>query len=245
MDCRHSTPGLTREDLRRLPVQPFRTGSAYKADLLLYQAGDGPILLKDYAGKRGVWRSLGAVGTGREARALQTLADVDGVPRFLGRPDRYCVAMTLVPGRRARKDDPELRGNEAFVRDLELLVGQMHARGVVHLDLKHRSNLLVSDDGKPVVLDFESAHCFNPDGFLGRLLVHLGGTFDRLAVLKWKRRLCPEAFTPSQRWAAGQMRRFRKLWLPRRLMDGLLAIAARRPDSHAASRGRDDNPGGT
>jgi len=227
--------GLTRADLRRLPVQPLRTGASYKADLFLYETDDGPVLVKDYGAKTGVWRLLGAIGTRHEARALQALAGVDGVPRFLGRPDRYSVAMSFVPGRRARKSDPELRGNEAFVRDLERLVRQMHARGVVHLDLKHRSNLHVSDQGTPVVLDFESAWCFNPSRLLGRFLVRVWGIFDRLGVLKWKRRLCPQAFSAFQMRMATGMHRLRKLWLPRKLMDGLLAIAAHRPRGDAAA----------
>ena len=240
MDSRQHTAGLTREDLRRLPVRPFRAGAGYKADLFLYEASDGPILVKDYGGKSGIWRHLGALGTRQEARALRALGDVDGVPRFLGRPDRHCVAMSFVPGRRARKADPELRGNEAFVRDLQRLVEQMHARGVVHLDLKHRSNLLVSGQGKPVVLDFESAVCFNPDGVLGRLLVRMLGSVDRLAVLNWKRRLCPHAFSASQMRTATRLHRLRKLWFPRRMMDALLAIVARSPRSDAAGRRGDD-----
>jgi hypothetical protein len=234
-------PGLTRADLRRLPVRSFRQGADYKADLLLYERDDGPILVKDYAAKNGIWRRLGSVGTWLEARALRALADVEGVPRFLGRPDRYSVAMSLLHGRRARKADPELRGNEAFVRDLERLVGQIHARGVVHLDLKHRSNLLVSEQGKPMILDFESALCFNPDGAVGRLLVRVLGSFDRLAVLNWTHRLCPQAFSASRMRTAARMHRLRKLWLPRRLVDGLLAIASRRPRPEAPDRdaGRD------
>lgn len=223
---------LTRAALSRLPVRPFRPGSNYKADLFLYETEDGPVLVKDYAAKTGIWRILGAIGTRHEARALRVLHNLDGVPRFLGRPDRYSVAMSLMPGRRARKSDPELRGNEAFVREFEVLVGEMHARGVVHLDLKHRSNLLVSDDGHPIVLDFESALCFNSERSVGRAMVRMLGVFDRLAVANWKRRLCPRAFTESEMRAASWMHRLRKLWLPRRFMDGLLAIAARRPRPH-------------
>jgi hypothetical protein len=229
MGVHQHTADLTRAELLRLPVRPFRAGVSYKADLLLYEASDGPFLVKDYGAKTGIWRYIGAIGTGHEARALQALEGVEGVPRFLGRPDRHSVAMSLVPCRRARKSDPELRDNEAFVRDLERLVEQMHARGVVHLDLKHRSNVLVSEQGRPIVLDFESALCLNPDAMVGRLMVRTLGYLDRLAVINWRRRLCPHTLSASQMRRAERLHGLGVLWLPRHMVDGLLAIIARKP----------------
>ena len=35
----------------------------------------------------------------------------------------------------------------------------MHARNLVHLDIRNRRNILVTDDGKPSLLDFQS--CLN------------------------------------------------------------------------------------
>lgn len=221
--------GLTRADLDALPAEPLRCGRTYKPDLLVYQMGGRQILLKDYSRKAGAWRDiLGVVCTGREARALRALAGLAGVPQFRGRPDRYSVAMTFIPGRRVSGSDSQLRGNEDFVRELERIVAQMHSRGVVHLDLKHRSNLMVSSDGSPVVLDFESALCLNQRWPGCRLAVKLLGQFDWLAVQNWKRRLCPHMLSEREMRRARLARRLRRWWLPRRLIDVFLRIVEKR-----------------
>ena len=217
---------LTRADLGPLPARAIRRGHTYKPDLLIYQVDGEEIVLKDYGSKRGPWLAVvGAICTGLEARALRVLAGLKGVPQFRGRPDRYSVAMTYIAGRRVRGADPELRGNERFVRELERIVARMHRRGVVHLDLKHRSNLMVSSDGWPVVLDFESALCFDPRWFGGRLAVRLLGRLDLLAVQNWKRRLCPHTLSESEMRAVRLARRLRGWWLPRRFLDLLLSLA--------------------
>jgi hypothetical protein len=48
-----------------------------------------------------------------------------------------------------------------FFRRLERLVWRMHRRGMAHLDLRYRRNILVLDDGSPGVVDFQSAVCLD------------------------------------------------------------------------------------
>lgn len=167
---------------------------------MLLEVGGEKIVLKDFRNKGRAARWLvGVLLTWREARVLRRLIGMDGVPQFRGRPDRCSVAMTYIPCRRMRSDDPALRGNERYVSQLEDLVTRMHRRGVVHLDLKHRTNLAVTPRGVPVVLDFGSGLCFNPASLSGRAGIALLGPVDRLAVLKWRSRLCPHTLTPRQR----------------------------------------------
>ncbi len=228
---------LSRADLEAVAAETLRRGRSYKADLLLYRLGGEEIVLKDYSRKGTLWReTLGVLCTGLEARALRALKGVPGVPEFRGRPDRYSVAMSYVAGRRASGSDPELQGNEGFVRELERTVKLMHGRGVVHLDLKHRTNLLVTSDGRPVVLDFESALCADPSGLVGRLLVRLLGQFDWIAVQNWKRRLCPSALSRADLRKAELARKLGRWWLPRRLIDLMVGALSRRE----ASEGRPD-----
>jgi hypothetical protein len=60
---------------------------------------------------------------------------------------------------------------------------------VVHLDLRHRSNVLLGDDGHPVLLDFATALHLRPERLAGRLLLPVLRRFDRGAVDKWRDRL--------------------------------------------------------
>jgi serine/threonine protein kinase len=137
--------------------------------------------------------------------------------------------MSYVQGRPARRAVGELPDSRAFVRALEGTVRQMHRRGVVHLDLKHRSNLLVTEQGDPLVLDFESAVRFNPRSLVGRAAVALLGQFDWLAVANWKRRLCPQMLraSPGARRRARLARRLRGAWLPRRIIDVFVDLLVR------------------
>jgi len=199
---------LTWAELRGLPSVPLRTDRPMKPDLLLYEVGGERIVLKDYGSKPQAWLRLwGSMTTRREARALRALRGVRGVPALRGRPGPFSVAMSYVPGERACAADPRLRGNERFLEALEDVVRQVHARGVVHLDLKHRSNLHVSAEGAPVILDFESALCFDPRSAIGRLAVWLLGRFDWMAVMRWRRRLCRDTARPGRRIKTRRLRR--------------------------------------
>ncbi len=223
---------LTRADLALLPPRRLGARADYKAGLLVYELGDEQVLLKDFSHKRGLVRAvLGPLLSGREARALRALNGLQGVPRFRGRPDRYSVAMTYTPGARPAGRAPELRGDERFIAELERTVAAMHSRGVLHMDLKHRSNLLVTPDGAPLVIDFESALVVRPGGRAGRAIVDVLGRLDWLAVQNWKRRLCPAMLERSEsaRRGARLARRLQAWWLPRRMLDALLDIYARRP----------------
>lgn len=213
-------------------MRALRRGGPRKADLLIYRVGEEEVLLKDYSRKAGAWRSvLGRAFTRREARALRRLEGVEGVPQFRGRPDGYSVAMTFVSGRPARRGDPALNGNRAFVARLADTVRQLHARGVVHLDLKHRSNLMASPEGRPVVLDFESALCFDLHKRHGALAVKLLGRLDWLAVQNWKRRLCPAMLVESESdaRAARLSQRMKGWFFPTRVVNAFLDIFLRRP----------------
>jgi len=229
---------VTRADFRSVPERTIWRGLSYKADLLVYRLDGEEVLLKDYGRKTGIWREvLGVMFTAREARALRALRGVEGIPQFRGRPDAYSVAMAFVSGKRVRRGDPQLRGNEEFVRRLWRTVQEMHRRGVVHLDLKHRSNLMVSPAGQPIILDFESALCFPRAWPVGRLIVMLLGQLDWLAVQNWTRKLCPQMLERSLFAAPGARlaRGARTWWLPRRILDAMLDMVA---------RGEDKAPGG-
>jgi hypothetical protein len=69
----------------------------------------------------------------------------------------------------------------------------MHARGVAHLDLRHRSNVLADAEGHPVLLDFASAVCVRPGGWAARWVLPWLMRIDARALRKWEVRLSPQA----------------------------------------------------
>lgn len=76
-----------------------------------------------------------------------------------------------------------------FMSELRSAVSSMHQRGVVHLDLRHRSNVLADANGQPVLIDFASAVFFKPTSLGYRFLAPLLAKVDWGAVGKWEVRL--------------------------------------------------------
>jgi serine/threonine protein kinase len=159
------------------------------ADVLLVESDAGRVVVKDF-GPRGPWvrRWIGPWLLRREERAYRRLEDFDAVPRLLGRLDGAALVFEYRPGVYLSRS---LAGTlpSTFLPDLQAAVAEMHRRGIVHLDLRHRSNILAGADGRPVLLDFASALRFDATKRSGRILVGLLGWFDRRALRKWRARL--------------------------------------------------------
>ncbi|MCK1820280.1 class III lanthionine synthetase LanKC [Streptomyces sp. XM83C] len=112
----------------------------------------------------------------REARAMRLLAGIPGVPELYGHHqvwEHHFLAVEHMPGdtlqawlarnyplTRADADDDRLaayaRRALALVDRIEQLVDAVHARGVVFGDL-HPANLLVDDEDRVFLVDFELA----------------------------------------------------------------------------------------
>jgi len=149
--------------------------------------------VKDFAG-RAPWlrATLGRWLVARELRAYRALAGHPDVPRLIGRTGPCGFAIEHRPGRPlSRQRAAELPAD--FVARLERAVGEMHARGVVHLDLRHRSNVLVGDDGGPILIDFASAVCLRPGRWPDRVLLRWLARLDERALAKWRAKLAQPA----------------------------------------------------
>lgn len=194
--------------MQRLPAKVLREGIPYKPDLLLYQVAGEEIILKDYCRKSLLVRNiLGVLASSTEARALRVLEGIQGVPQFRGMPDRCSVAMTYLPCEGMPQRSQSIAENERFIRRLEDIVAEMHRRGVVHLDLRHRTNISRSPEGSPVVLDFATAIPLRRNWFGGSIAFELLKKVDLLALQNWTRRLCPHMLCRHELRRAGAVRR--------------------------------------
>jgi hypothetical protein len=107
----------------------------------------------------GFWVSWTGLWMARhEARLLDALADVPGVPRRCGpvtvngRVDAYAVARWFLAGHPLRKKEAV---NDAFFPRLEALLNEMHRRRIAYVDLHKRENIIVGEDGAPYLVDFQ------------------------------------------------------------------------------------------
>ncbi len=98
----------------------------------------------------------------REAQALRLLAGLPGIPlgrgavRVAGQVQRHAVAHDFIPGRPLGRQDTI--APHAFAALAELLV-EVHRRGIAYVDLHKRENILVGDDGRLYLLDFQISFC--------------------------------------------------------------------------------------
>lgn len=120
----------------------------------------------------------------REKAILDQLASIEEVPR--GR--RWGQSGLLMEFRDGVPFTAYPKGSDLpdkFFDRLDHLVAEIHRRGVAHGDLQNRNNILVTEDFRPVILDFGLAqrkgHCPRP---LFEFLCHR----DRRNLAKYRRR---------------------------------------------------------
>lgn len=181
--------GLERRNLAEQTRTVLNHGGWGNPDVLLVESELGSVVVKDFAPRsRYVRRWLGPWLLRREARAYRCLEGVEAVPRLLGRLDPAALVLEYRPGVLLSRS---LAGKlpPTFLAELQAAVAEIHRRGVVHLDLRHRSNILAGHDGRPVLLDFASSLRFDRTTWWGRTGMVLLGWVDRRALRKWRARL--------------------------------------------------------
>jgi hypothetical protein len=198
-----------REDLDAMPREVLAPGSAVKPAVLRVAAPGGDVIVKDVGHQRAL-RWLGRWLLARERRALERVAGLEGVPRLLATCGRDAFATDLIPGRPLDGDAVRV-APRAFADRLTEMADALHQRGVFHLDLHQRRNILVDDRGRIHLIDFGAAVAPGP---IGRAL--LGWAFamaDRHAPAKYLARYAPESMSAEEARAIVKHAWLRKLWI--------------------------------
>jgi hypothetical protein len=195
-------------------VTVVKRGPWTKADILKVTQGESEAILKDFSGKIRLVRLLGRRQLRRERRALRRLEGLPGVPVDLGDVPPWGLLMEPIEGepitRWRRRPREEIL---PMLERLARLVDRIHERGVAHLDLRKRDNILVSAEGVPSIIDFNASFCFDPGSLGARLVFPVLRRVDRAALLKWKSHLVPDLLTPAERRRHRRMSLLRRLWI--------------------------------
>jgi len=197
-------PLPTRAQLAQRTRQVLKPARGLKAAVLVVASPDGDFVVKDFGARR---TRLRAWMLRRELCIHRALEAVDCVPRVLGAIDPWAMALELRPGE-ALTRSIAARLPAAFLDELEAAVDAMHECGVVHLDLRHRDNVLLGESGHPVVLDFGSAMHFRRGSVLYRYYRPTLLRYDHAALRKWRERLRADAAPSPRTWR----RRLRSGW---------------------------------
>jgi len=206
----HAVPD--RAALERAARSTIKAGRSTKADLYRIDAPGGPLVIKDFAAKPAWVRPLGRLQIGRECRAYRWLRDQPGLPRLRGRVDAHALAIEWIDGDLLARATGRPDGPELFAKLADIVAG-LHARGLVHLDLRGRQNVLLGRDGEVYVLDLASAVWLRPGGIAARALGPWLGQADRAALLKWKVLLGAGPLGGDDLAFLRRWRRLRALWV--------------------------------
>jgi predicted Ser/Thr protein kinase len=164
-----------------------------------------PAVLKDYRGKNLLTRGLLAPRLVRgEFDILRRLEGIPGIPKAYAIVEKRALLMEFVDGLTIGK----FKAGELPDSTFDLLrdaVRAMHERGVVHLDLRQKKNILIDARKRPWLIDFGAA-------MKGKLTSKLRGV-DESALLKFKQRNWPHLVTDADREALKSHRFLRKFWI--------------------------------
>ena len=159
---------------------------------------------------------LGRRLAAREQGFMDRLAGIDGVPPSLGpvraggRPLRNAVARQFVPGHALRPDE---RVDAEFFPRFDRLLTEVHRRGVAHVDLHKRENILVDEAGRPHLIDFQISFALPTRSRLAaRALRGVLGVLQRCDdyhLLKHRLKHAPEPSRPT----AADIERMRPWWI--------------------------------
>ncbi len=200
--------------------QSYQRLRTYKHDFFaatgLYGGPSGRIILKlgrcePLFGLPTAW--LGEWLADRETRLYIAAQGLAGIPRCCGRIGRTGFAHEFVPGHPLQRDE---RVADDFFPALGRLLGALHARGIAYVDLEKRENILVDEQGRPWLIDFQISWQ-DPDGmaavparlgpdcllrllpsWLRRLILGRLQDADRYHLLKHRRRHRPDTLSEHE-----------------------------------------------
>lgn len=186
-------------------------GRAGKPDLNRVEVEDRTLMVKDVRRKNFFFRwTLGLWLIHKEWKIYSRLVGMNGIPRAVERIDRFAFAMEFVPGK------PIQRGEvlpPSFFSRLERVLREIHSKGVVHLDLRHKGNILLSENGEPFLIDFNSSLFFKEKGILHRVLFPILQWVDYGGLLKLKQRVSPSSMTSEELSFLKRFNKLRRLWI--------------------------------
>ena len=226
----YALPALELPAVVQCNGQDFEHVSTFKHDFFaatgLYRGPDGLAVLKhgrvnDFLTIPSSW--IGRFLTGREVRIYREVQGLAGVPRLIGTVGDAAFLHEYVPGHPLQRREAV---SDEFFDELCDLLRELHERHIAYVDLNKRQNILMGDDGRPYLIDFQISLHFPPTGwrrlapvrwFLARFQ-----RADWYHVLKHKRRLRADQLTADERRQVERIGFW--IWLHRVLTRPLLML---------------------
>ena len=139
----------------------------------------------------------------REMRFAQAVGDVPGVAHVIGRLGKSGLIREYIPGQNLREYLAENRVKDDYFQQLKETLALVHARGIAHNDLNKPENILVRENGSPVLIDFQIAVQSRTRlpivGHLGRAVLRYLQRMDYYHILKHHGRHSPATMSAADR----------------------------------------------
>ncbi len=203
---------LTALGGRSLPQELSIQGRSYRLDRVFkndffavtarYEGDGGRVIVKVHRQASFLLVPLGWLGrmlARRECAAFERLVNVPGVPRLIGRWGKTGVLRGYIEGHALSRGE---QVSDEFHGQLGDLIDAIHAHDMAYVDLEKCENVLVGDDGRPYVFDFQIAW-LSSHGWMGKLwpsrkILAWFQAGDRYHLGKLHRRTRPDQLTSDE-----------------------------------------------
>ncbi|MCR4316030.1 MAG: hypothetical protein NUW37_06725 [Planctomycetes bacterium] len=195
-----------------LPRTTLGKPGMFRAVVSRIETPAGSVVMKDVSKMSPLFKPIARMLLDREAFVYEKLRGVEGVPRSYGKIDDDALLIEFADGTPLHSAD-ESKLDADFFERLYGIVREIHSRGVVHLDLHQRWNILVDSEGNPRIIDFGASIYLGSPGVSRDFLLGVLGKIDLSGLIKFKMRYRPDSLTDSEKELALSWHRAR-LWWP-------------------------------
>ncbi len=193
-----------------------------KPDIFIIEREQQFLVAKDFRDKGWAAKNLwGPLNLMYEKFLMDKLKGVAQIPQVIGLEDYNCLLISRIDGDEIKKSSHLL--SDSFFDQLLQIADNLHSRGVLHLDLGHKSNIMVDENGNPAIIDFNSSLYLPPNAFF-RPLIRLLAMIDRYSILRLKIKFRPQDSNPAEKKKVETFLRLRKLWIFDKLLRKLTSL---------------------
>ncbi len=153
------------------------------------------IVIKIYRNRRFFllpMRWLGRLSAKHEIRLYNMLHDIDGIPEFISAVNDTGFAHEFIRGQPLKRNSAV---DDDFFDNLEYLLKQIHKRNVAYVDMNKSENIILGNDGKPYLIDFQISYAPRNIPILSSITTFILRQLqkeDLYHLLKHKRRIRPD-----------------------------------------------------
>ena len=208
---------ISRENVGQYVVGEIGRPKWRDARVKVVEVNGRRAILKDVYGRCLFFRwTFGRHLIAREFKAYRALAGIEGVPRAYRMLDADGFVCEYIDGAplTAKKVREELDVPPDFYDRCFDVVRAMHKRGVVHMDLRNKRNILFAEGGRPYIVDFASAIRLPSWMPFRRRLLAVLGAFDRAGVLKLKQKVAGHLLSDEEEASLRRSERTRAIFFP-------------------------------